>query len=394
LTARSKSQKRGYIQQRGPDSWRIEVSLGFGPDGRRRRVRKTVRGTRQDAQRALTELLRAADLGEIVEPSKLTVAAYLQRWLEAAAPRMRPRTVERYQAIAKRLGLLGGAQLQRLTALDIQRAYAALARGLKPATVCLVHDMLHRALADAVAWGLLPSNPADRARPPKAERAEQRALDASEIQALLEAARGTPLENLLAVAVGTGMRLGELLGLRWRDVDLKAGAVSVVQNLQRVGGGLAAVPPKTASSRRRIEIGPETAAALRRQRRWVLEQRLAWGPAWRGDEWDLVFPREDGSPQHPNSVRYAFRALCRRAGLAEPLPRIHDLRHAHATHLLAAGVPPHVVARRLGHGDVATTLRIYAHALPPQERDAAAKADALLRPRGGEAPAGLASEEK
>ncbi|MCL6647894.1 MAG: site-specific integrase [Chloroflexi bacterium] len=275
--------------------------------------------------------------------------------------------------------LAGQVELQRLTALDLQRACSAwLGRGLSPRTVTQHHRVLRRALEDAVAWGLLPGNPAAKAKPPRWEAPEMRALDKAEVAALLEAVRGTTIEPLVVLALATGMRRGEILGLRWRGVDLQRGAVTVAQAVQRVGGRLVAVPPKTRGSVRRVRIGPEALAALRRQRLWCQERRLAWGPAWRAEAWDLVFPREDGQPRSPNWLSSMFRRAARRAGLRPPLPRFHDLRYTFTTLQAAAGTPIHVISQMLGHSDVTTTLRIYAHVLPVQQESAAEVADRLL----------------
>ncbi|MDI3316876.1 MAG: site-specific integrase [Bacillota bacterium] len=311
----------------------------------------------------------------------MTVGEFLVQWIEATRMKLRPRTVERYAGIIENhvRPVLGVVPLQRITPLDLERAYAEWLRGgLSARTVAQHHRMLHRALQDAVTWGLISTNPVAKASPPRWDPPEMRALDRDEVMQLMAAVRGTRIEAIVVLALATGMRRGELLGLRWRDVDLEDGVLRVAQALQRLDNGLASTTPKTRESVRQVKIGPEAATVLRRQKLLIQKARLAWGPAWQGDKWDLVFPREDGQPLSPNWLSAAFRRAVEKAGFKPPLPRFHDLRHTFTTLQAAAGTPIHVISKMLGHSDVMTTLRIYAHVLPVQQSQAALAADQLL----------------
>jgi integrase len=211
--------------------------------------------------------------------------------------------------------------------------------------------------------------------PPRVARREMHRLSPQQVRAILTAATGDRLEALWIVAITTGMRQGELLGLRWRDVDLDGRAVSVRASLERIAGGLAFADPKTAHSRRRVSLTDVAIAALRRHRAVQLQDRLAAGSEWVDS--DVVFATHAGRPLHASFVLGAFRAMCVRAGV--PRIRFHDLRHTAATLLLGRGVHPKIVSEMLGHSTIAITLDLYSHVTPTMQRDAAVVLDAVLR---------------
>ncbi|MCL6521395.1 MAG: site-specific integrase [Firmicutes bacterium] len=270
-------------------------------------------------------------------------------------------------------------RLQALTALQVERALGELlAAGLSPRTAATRLTILKRALSDAVRWGLLPANPAARVKRPKWVGPEMRALDEGEAKQLAQAARtaeetgaGRKYARIILLALATGMRLSEILGLRWSDVGPRE--LSVRQGLR---DGHTPHPPKTAAAMRTIPLADQALQALRRQRHWQLEQRLAWGPAWR--QTDYVMTHEDGSPIAERMVELWYKRWIRSVGLREPAPRIHDLRHTWATLQLRAGTPVHVVSRLLGHSSIAVTLSVYAHVLPEETVGAAETADKWL----------------
>jgi integrase len=256
---------------------------------------------------------------------------------------------------------LGRLRLDGLNPAHLAAAYdRLLARGLSPKSVLNTHRLLHRALSDAVRWGMLVRNPCDLEDPPRAQRPAVRALDADEVSRLLAACAGDDLGPLVTVAVLTGLRLGELLGLTWDDIDLERGELRVVRAVQRVRGRGLVVVPKTASSRRLVPLPPQAVAALREQRRRQAEARLKASPAWADGNW--VFTTALGLPYHPSDVAHRFQRLLEHAGL--PRLRFHDLLHTTASLLLGEGVHPKVVASLLGHSTIQITLDTYSHVTP------------------------------
>ena len=369
----------GHMERRGKGSWRITVELAPDPVIHRRRKRTfTIHGTKKEAGRALTEALRLRDQGIDIAPNRITVAEYLERWLsDYAEPNVAPSTLQRYQQICRRLAEhLGALRLQALRPAHIQTTYSRLRENaLAPRTVLHHHRVLKEALRHAVGWQLLERSPADAVSAPRPERVEMRALDADEVERLVNACEDDDLRRLVFVAVSTGLRLGELLGLRWVDLDLEAGTAAVRRTSQYLGpDGVKLRAPKTARSRRTISLSPSTVVVLREHRVAQNERRLRMGPSY-GDQ-GVVFAGHDGRLVAPYSASAEFRKVVRRLGLTGF--RFHDLRHTSATLALQAGVPAKVVSERLGHASVAFTLDTYAHVLPDQQRQAADLMDSLL----------------
>ncbi len=377
---------KGHIRQRGKRSWAVVLDLGRDADGRRRQRWHTVHGTKKDAQRELARLLHELNTGAYVEPARMSVGEYLERWLaDYAKNSVAAKTFERYAEIV-RVNLkpaLGHLPLPKLQPLHIQSYYSkALSEGrrdgrggLSAQTVLHHHRVLHVALAQAVRWQLLSRNPADAVQPPRAAKTEMRALTEDETAKLLRAAAWSTLYMPILVSVTTGLRRGELLGLRWVDATLDHGELAVRRSLQQTRDGLTYKEPKTACARRTVTLPPLTVEALRQHKVSQTEQRLRLGPIFEDN--DLVFPRPDGRPWSPDAFTSAFSAFIRRSGL--PRIRFHDLRHSHASQLLRQGVHPKVVSERLGHSTVGITLDTYSHVLPGLQRDAALGIDLALR---------------
>lgn len=371
---------RGHIRPRGKDTWAIVVDVGRGPDGKRRQRWVTVRGTKKKAEARLTELLRNLDTNEYIEPAKLTVAEYLQRWLEEhVKPNASLGTYERYASVVD-LHLapeIGGTALAKLQPLHIQALYRKLAEGhdLGAPTVLLCHRVLHAALKQAVRWQLLLRNPADAVTPPRAKRDEAVAPDEDATARLLEAARSHWLHPIVVLAATTGMRRGEICGLHWSDVDLKAKTVTVRQALEPAKGGPRLQDPKTAKGRRVIALPALAVDALKAHELKQKRTRMALGPAYKDQ--GFVVCNADGTPFQPGAVSQAFGALARRLGLDDV--HLHSLRHGHASHLLRSGVPAKVISERLGHSSIRITLDVYSHLMPGMDEDAAQRIDAALR---------------
>ncbi len=269
---------RGHIRKRGTSSWAIVLDLGRDATGKRRQKWHSVKGTRRDAQRELARLLNELNTGAYVEPARMSVGEFFDRWLaDYAKPKVSSKTFERYQEMIDGhiRPALGAYLLPKLAPLHIQSFYSrALASGRKDGrgglsaqSVVHFHRVLHKALAQAVKWQLLARNPVDAVEPPRAERKEMRALDEDETARLLGLLEGNRLYAPVLLAVTTGLRRGEILGLRWSDVDLKAGTLTVVQSLEQTKDGLKFKAPKTHRSRRSIALPAMTVEALRSHER-------------------------------------------------------------------------------------------------------------------------------
>lgn len=378
---------QGHIRQRSKGSWTVVVSLGRDPaTGRRKQLWRTIRGTRKEAEQELVRLLHERDTGITQPPGKLIVADYLLRWLEDyARVNVAPTTFQPYETAIRRhlIPALGSIVLSRLRPQHIQAYFADALKqgradgrgGLSPTTVLYHHRVLREALHHAVRWQLLTRNPADYAQPPRAKKRELVPLGAAEIDKLLEAARDTRYESLVRLAVLTGMRQGELLGLCWGDVDLEAATLYVRQTAARLPGqGITHRPPKTHRSRRPVALSANTVALLRAHRREQIEERLKLGPAYQDN--GLVFATAIGTHVDTSNLHRVWKRIVSAAGFSGT--RFHDLRHAHATLLLKQGVHPKIVSERLGHAGIGITLDIYSHVLPGLQAEAAEQIDVAM----------------
>ena len=377
---------RGHIRRRGRSSWAIVIDIGRDANGKRRQKWHTVRGTKRDAERELARLLNELSTGTYVEPSRIRLSDYLRRWLEDyARQKVSPKTFERYAQLINRniVPELGGRKLAELRPLHIQAFYSECLTqgrkdgrgGLSPQTVLHLHRVLHRALEHAVRWQLLARNPAAAVEPPKPQRTEMRALNDIETAQLLRSLEGSRLFAPVFIAVTTGLRRGEILALRWCDLDLERGEAEVLQSLEQTSDGLRFKRPKTGRGARSValpQIAIEFFATLRTKQ---ARERLSLGSLY--DDHDLVCPGPEGKPWPPDNLSTAFAAFVRRSELQHL--RFHDLRHTHATQLLREGVHPKVVSERLGHSTVAITLDTYSHVLPGMQKDAVARLDMALR---------------
>lgn len=378
---------RGSIKQRSKGSWRISASVGFDPlTSKRKRVFRTIRGTQRDAQRELTKLLAEVDRGEVVEQERISFAEYIERWLEHMRHRLRPTTFYRYEGYVRchLRPALGRLQLSKIRPLHIQALEANALKagrksgrgGLSAQTVLHLHRVLHGALAQAVRWQLIMTNPAAAVQPPRATRAKIRVPTPDEVERIAATAEGTNMYMPVVIAVATGMRRGEILALQWSVVELDKGLVRVVRTLQRHRHGTEIGEPKTQRGRRTIVLPDFAVEILRQHRKAQAAQRLRAGAAWRDE--GLVVTTSLGGHMDPGEVTRRFKTLAEKAGA--PGVRFHDLRHAYATMLLASGVHPKIASEALGHSTVGITLDTYSHVLPTMQAEAAA---AIQRALGG-----------
>jgi integrase len=367
----------GSIYQRQDGRWAASLHLGYANG---RRVRKSFYSkTRREVQERLTKALRETQLGQAARSDdRETTAAYLSRWLDTSArQRVRPRTLHGYRQIVDNhlVPALGRIQLAKLAPSDLQAMLNAKSiAGASPQTVRNIHAVLRRAINQAVRWQLVSSNVASMVDLPRAERHEVPALSPTGARAVLDAVRGDRLEGLVTLTLLSGLRQGEALGLRWQDLDLEAGTLSVRHALQRLDGRTELVEPKTTRSRRNLPLSPALVAALREHRKRQLSERLWAGSRWQ--EADYVFTTRIGTPLDGTDTTKRFQALLAAAGV--PRMRFHDLRHGAASLLLAQGVHPRVVMEQLGHSQISLTMNTYSHVVPELQREAVTKLDALL----------------
>ena len=364
---------RGEIVERGQNTWLVRIHLGTTSDGRRHRISKTIHGTRKDAEAYLTARLRERDLGLLAPETRDTLDEYLDRWLRDVAPMTtRPRTLANYGRILRLYVRphLGGYRLRDIAPLHVQEMYRKLVEaGLSPKTIRHARTTLSRALSAAVEpFRLIPFNPVAGTRAPRLARREMRALSPDQAVRLLAAARGHRFEALFALALCSGMRPGEYLGLQWRDLDLQSGTLTVNRVLVRQDGKRYYQEPKTEGSRRTIAIVDPALLLLKAH--YLASPFKA--PT------DPVFAAAEGKTlDEYNLVRRHFRPLLDRAAL--PRIRLYDLRHTHATLMLAAGVDAKVYGAGLGHSTVTVTLDTYTHVLPSMREEAARRFEALLK---------------
>jgi integrase len=379
--------RRGHVAGKGR-RWYPVVDVR-DPDTKQRK-RKWHRGhdTKREAERALTEILGRLDAGTYVAPSRRTVAGFLvEDWLPAVRPSLRSSTFSSYRMMVEKhlVPRLGDLPLQQLTAPRLNAAYADMLGagrrngegGLSPRTVRYAHTIMRRALADAVRWNLLARNVADSADPPSAKATTPRApkaWSAEDLQRFLERVGGDRLYAAYLLAATTGLRRGELLGLRWGAVDLDAGRLSVSSTVVSVDYEIRESTPKTEKSRRLVILDSGTVAALRNHREIQELERASLGPPPEAD--GLVFTQLDGGPLHPQGFSAAFRRHVEAAGL--PRIPLHGLRHTWATLALMAGVHPKIVQERLGHSSIAITLDAYSHAIPTLQETAASLVATLV----------------
>jgi integrase len=367
---------RGSIFKRS-GRWAFRVDAGFHAEsGKRRQVLRQGFATKKLAEAALTEVMRAAATNAVVARSTMRLGDYLEEWLVGQRTRLRETTLRSYVIAAQRvITHIGRVPLQSLTPLQIETFYADLLHsgggrrtGLSSKSVRNSHVVLRKALADAERLGLVPRNAASVAQAPTVSRIEFATWTAEDLKEFFAAIRDDRLYASFVLLATTGMRRGELLGLRWRDVDVDAGQLAVVQTRSVVGWRTVVAPPKTQRSRRTIYLDAHTVAILREHRQRQRAEQLAAGEDWDSTH-DLVFRDELGGPIHPEWYSREFELFIRHAGV--PRIRLHDLRHTFATLALKTGVHPKVVSERLGHATVSITLDLYSHVTPAIARDAA-----------------------
>lgn len=343
--------------------------------------RKAVYGkTRAEAAEKLAKALVERERGVTFDAANLTVSGYLTRWLEdSVRDSVKPITYESYEQMVRVhiVPALGHLKLKALTSPHVRALYRSKREaGLSARTVQYIHTVLNRALKAAVNDGLIPRNPCKAVGSPRVQREEMQYLTRDEVQAFFGAAKEDRLEALYVLAVTTGLRQGELLGLKWEDVDLEAGRLSVQRTLSAAKSGPAFNSPKRSKSRRSVKLTSPAVEALKRHRYRQLEEQEKLAELWQ--DHSLVFTSTVGTPLNRHNVfRRSFKPLLKKAGLPHAI-RFHDLRHTCATLLCSKNVNPKVIQEMLGHANISQTMDIYSHVLPNMQDEAAAAMESAL----------------
>jgi integrase len=364
-------------KKNGKPVWIARLQIGT-VNGNARHA-SAICATQAEAQRRLAELKRRHAHGMPIQPTRQTVATFLEQWLSTVvAQRCRPATAQMYRTLTGYVVRhIGHIQLTALTPQHIQQMFAALQHAHRaPRTIAHTRELLINALGTAERWRLVADNVAKRTEPVRYDPYRPQVLSVADAQRLLDAAASHRVHALFILALSLGLRRGEVLGLRWRDVDLDAGQLQVRVSLQEIKGRLALVEPKTAQSRRTIPLAPQHVTTLHAHKTRQLEERLLAGSRWQ--DHNLVFPSRRGTPMAPTTLYHIFHGVLRDAGL--PPMRFHDLRHACASFLIALRVNTKTVQEILGHSDVGITLRIYTHISDTQKRDATEALAGLIDP--------------
>ena len=379
---------KGHIRPRGKGKgkWSVVLYQGRDINGKTKYSWHRVDGTKRDAERELTRLLHEMNTGTYIEPTKLTVAQYLEQWISNHAEvNLAGTTSERYRSIVQLhlVPKLGKHLLTKLQPIHINEYYAEAQKngridgngGLSGRTVLQTHRILRKALQDALRLGLISRNPADAVGTPRFERKETKVLNCEELAIVIRAAENSPYYPAILLALGGGLRRGEALAVRWSDLDLEEGIIAVQRSIEQTSKGLRFKSPK--SGRPRKLVLPQIVMdGLKIHKENQEGHRLMYGPDYAGN--NLVCAKPNGDPVNPDNFSHYFRDFMKNNVKEVTQIRFHDLRHSHASVLGSKGIHPKVVSERLGHSSVNITLDLYTHFLPSMQEEAAHKFDEAL----------------
>jgi len=399
---------KGTIQKRGKNSWRLSVNCGM--DANKKQIRKTKTITvehtcaekscknckkvsrcraRKEAEKQLALFAAEVEKGMFIAPAKLTFQDFIERWLrDYGEKNLSVKTVARYKELLTRINqAMGHLKIGQIKPAHLMEFYANLQEdgvredgkpgGLSEQTILHHHRLLSTIFNTAVQWEIIPSNPAAKVKPPKVRKKEVSYYDEEQTAALLEALGNEPLKYkvLIHLAIATGCRRGELMGLEWQDVDFDNSTIKIRQASQYLPGkGVFAKAPKNETSVRTISVPSSVMALLKQYKAYQAGKRLKAGDLWQGS--DRLFVTWDGRPIHPDTPSHWFKKFIQKHGL--PPLTFHGLRHTSATLLIGQGAPLKSISARLGHSNISTTGDIYAHALKSVDRQIADSMDSLF----------------
>lgn len=374
----------GHIRKRklknGGVSWQIVIENGVDSNGNRKRIYKTVKGTKKEAQKVLTKMLNEIDNGKYIEPVKTTLGEYLTEWMQTyIEPNLSPTTIVGYKAniFGHVIPNLGEIPIQKLNAMDIQKFYNKLVtekhprtkKPLSARTIEHIHANLKSALKQAVKLGIIDKNPAEAVTIPRAKEYKAQVYTEEEVRKLLMYVKGTRLEVPVALEVGLGLRRGEVLGLKWSAIDFKQKKLKVETSLVYVNKEFIFKPPKSSAGERTLIVPDSIIELLKEHKKRQNKLRLALGSEYQN--YDLVCCEPDGRPIIPTSFSKRFSTFLKEHELKQI--RFHDLRHTNASLLLKYGIAAKVASTRLGHSSIGITLDLYSHIYNEVEIEAANK---------------------
>ncbi|AIQ29316.1 integrase [Paenibacillus sp. FSL P4-0081] len=359
------------------NKWFYVADVGKKPNGDRNQKKKRGFKTKKEAEKALNELLNQVHSGAYVEPSKMLYKDYLKQWLEDKQTKVRASTLQTYSWLVENhiIPALGHAELAKLTPSLIQQTYTVMMKESKLGSenIQKIHTLINDSLKRAERWGLISKNPAALVDRPRADKKEIQIWDMNELNVFLRSARESRYHIAFFIAAWTGMRQGEILGLRWKDIDFGNKTLRVVQTLRHNSTELVSTT-KTKASNRNIALSEKTIEALQKQRRRMLKERLHAGEVY--NDHDLVVCTAVGTPLNSRNLNRAFYDLIKKAKIRRI--SFHSLRHTHASLMLASGENVKIVSERLGHANIRITLDTYSHLLPNMQRNAAQNFDKLM----------------
>ncbi|MDR4998974.1 site-specific integrase [Brevibacillus parabrevis] len=354
-------------------TWYFVLTYGKKADGKQKQYKRRGFKTKQEAQKAYNELIHSLENGTYIEPSKMLYKDYmLDHWLKDKQTRVKKQTLRTYRWLVEMhiLNDLGNIELTKLSPMIIQGLYNRLTEEkiLSDENIQKVHTIINDSLRKAERWDLIPKNPAARVDRPKAVKKEITVWTVEEVKRFLKHADGYSRYSIaFLLALSTGARQGEVLGLRFKDVDFDNGCIRITQTLSNDGKEILPYT-KTKSGARTIDLPEETIIHLRKHKELITKEKQAVGANAYCDL-DLVVCTEIGTPTNKSNLRRIFNSIIKKANV--PKIRFHDLRHTHATLLLLQGVNPKIVSERLGHADVRLTLDTYSHLLPSMQKETA-----------------------
>lgn len=369
---------KGHVRKRG-NKWSFVIDIGRDEStGKRRQKRFSGYNTKKEAEKALAQKINELNTGQFVDAAKETIDEYLSAWLEDKKTQVRPGTWKSYRWLVNRVvEHIGKIKLADLKPQHLQKLYNQLQTGEKPLSarsVLHAHLIIQEALDRAIKWGMVHRNVAEAVDAPRPKKVEMCVWDAKEVRKFLEVAKEDRYYIAFLLAITTGMRKGEILGLRWKDIDFEKNTLSVRQTFARAEKGHDFQEPKSSSGLRSIALPPGTMEALRLHKVQQAKEKLKAGSLYQ--DMGMVVATSHGTPVLSRNLDRTWFRLMEKAGVSRI--RFHDLRHTHATLMLKNGVHPKIVSERLGHSNISITLDTYSHVLPGLQEAAARQFDESL----------------